>query len=58
VEVPPPITGGTSLEGVVVTQPPTVFGVKEGLPSGEVIGEAKQVVKDAEFVQAPISSVV
>ena len=39
--MPPPVTGGTSLEGVVVIQPPTISGVKEGLPSGEVFGEAK-----------------
>ena len=52
------MTSGTSLEGVVVTQPLIVSGVKEGLPSGKVTREAKQVVRDAESVQAPISSVV
>ena len=32
--------------------------MEEGLPSGKVTGEAKQVVKDAESMQAPISLVV
>ena len=40
-EVSSPVTGGTSLKGVVVTQPPTVSGMEEGPPSGEVVGEAK-----------------
>ena len=52
------MTGGTSLKGVVVTQPPTISSVEEGLPNGEVAGEAKQVVKDVEFVQAPISPII
>ena len=37
----PPMTGGTSLEKVVTTQPPTVSSVEKGLSSGEVVGEAK-----------------
>ena len=56
--MPPLVIGGTLLEGVVVIQHPTISSVEEGLPSGEVASEAKQVDKDAKFVQAPISSVV
>ena len=53
----PPMTGGTSLERVVTTHPPTVSSVEKGLSSGEVVGEAKQVVRNAEFVLASTSSV-
>ena len=40
IEVPPPMAGDTLLEGVATTQPLIVSGVKKGLPSGEVAGEA------------------
>lgn len=42
----------------MVIQCPTVSSVEEGPYSGEVACEAKQVDKDVESVQAPISSVV
>ena len=42
----------------MVTQPPTISSMEEGLPNGEVAGEAKQVVKDVKFVQAPISPII
>ena len=42
----------------MVIQCPTVSSVEEGPHSGEVACEAKQVDKDVESVQAPISSVV
>ena len=32
--------------------------MEKGLPNGEVAGEAKQVVKDVKFVQAPISPII
>ena len=59
----PPMTSDTSLERVVTTQPPTVSSVEKGLPrvkwlsSGEVAGEAKQIVRNVEFVLASTSSV-
>lgn len=56
-KVPPPITSGTSLEGVVTIQPPIVSGVEKGLPSGKVVGDAKQVVRNAESVPVLTSSV-
>ena len=34
------MAGDTLLEGVATTQPLIVSGVKKGLPSGEVAGEA------------------
>ena len=56
-KVPPPITSGTSLEGVVTIQPPIVSGVEKGLPSGKVVGDAKQVVGDAKQVVRNAESV-
>ena len=41
VEVPPPVTGGALLEGVVATQPPTALGVENEPPSGCVSREDK-----------------
>ena len=38
-------------------QPPIVSGVEKGLPSGKVVGDAKQVVRNAESVPALTSSV-
>ena len=52
------VTGDTSLEGVVTTQPSTVSSVEKGLPSVEMAREAKQAVKDAESVPTPTSSIV
>ena len=57
VEVPPPVIGG-ALKEVVATQLPTALGVEKEPPSGGVVREAKQAIKDAEPVPASTSLVI